>query len=77
MAFLHGRMVGEGNVLRHLEMLGYRLAYVQSPLTEYPWGVSNLAVDLRDGLRLARLAALLAGGPGLWGSMVTRCWHGC
>jgi hypothetical protein len=62
--FLHGRLVGEGNLLRHLELLGYRLRYAQSPLAEYPYRVTNLAVDLRDGLRLVRLAELLAGeGP--------------
>jgi abnormal spindle-like microcephaly-associated protein len=33
-AFTHQRLQGEGNVLRHLELLGYRLAYTQSPLTE-------------------------------------------
>jgi len=59
--FLHGRLVGEGNLLRHLELLGYRLQYKQSPLAEYPYAVTNLAVDLRDGLRLVRLAELLAG----------------
>ncbi len=53
--------MGEGNLLRHLELLGYRLTYKQSPLAEYPYGVTNLAVDLRDGLRLVRLAELLAG----------------
>ncbi len=62
MAFLQPRLVGEGNVVRHLEMLGYKLRYSQSPLTEYPFAVTNLAVDLRDGLRLCRLAELLTGG---------------
>ncbi len=33
-AFTHQRLQGEGNVLRHLELLGYRLGYAQSPLTE-------------------------------------------
>ncbi|GBF95503.1 hypothetical protein Rsub_07853 [Raphidocelis subcapitata] len=64
-AFLHGRLVGEGNLLRHLELLGYRLCYEQSPLAEYPYAVSNLAVDLRDGLRLIKVAELLAGAADL------------
>ena len=61
MEFLHERLVGEGNVLRHLELLGYKLHYKQDPLVEYPFAISNLAVDLRDGLRLLRLAELLTG----------------
>lgn len=36
MGFLHGRMVGEGNVVRHLEVLGYKVSYKQSPLTGEP-----------------------------------------
>ncbi|KAF8065931.1 Aspm [Scenedesmus sp. PABB004] len=65
MEFLHGRLVGEGNVGRHLELLGYRLAYSQSPLMEYPFAVTNLAVDLRDGLRLIKVAEALTGDESL------------
>jgi abnormal spindle-like microcephaly-associated protein len=61
MQFLHGRLVGEGNVGRHLELLGYKLAYSQSPLMEFPFAISNLAVDLRDGLRLIKVAEVLTG----------------
>jgi len=60
--FLHGRLVGEGNLLRHLDLLGYKLAYSQSPLMEFPFAISNLAVDLRDGLRLIKVAEVLTGG---------------
>jgi len=60
--FLQSRLVGEGNVLRHLELLGYRLGYSQSPLMEYPFAITNLAVDLRDGLRLIKVAEVLTGG---------------
>ncbi|KAI8475158.1 MAG: hypothetical protein J3K34DRAFT_517600 [Monoraphidium minutum] len=63
--FLHGRLIGEGNLLRHLDLLGYKPRYKQSPLAEYPYRVTNLAVDLRDGLRLVRLAELLADAPAL------------
>lgn len=66
-AFLHGRLVGEGNLLRHLDLLGYKLSYRQSPLAEYPYRVGNLAVDLRDGLRLVRAAELLTGKCALYG----------
>jgi abnormal spindle-like microcephaly-associated protein len=59
--FLQSRLVGEGNVLRHLELLGFKLGYSQSPLMEYPFAISNLAVDLRDGLRLIKVAEVLTG----------------
>lgn len=59
--FLQSRLVGEGNVLRHLELLGYRLGYSQSALMEYPFAITNLAVDLRDGLRLIKVAEVLTG----------------
>jgi abnormal spindle-like microcephaly-associated protein len=59
--FLQPRLVGEGNVMRHLELLGYRLAYAQSPLMEFPFAITNLAVDLRDGLRLIKVAEVLTG----------------
>lgn len=61
MEFLHGRLFGEGNVSRHLELLGYKLHYSQSPLMEYPFAITNLAVDLRDGLRLTKVAEILTG----------------
>lgn len=61
MQFLHGRLVGEGNVGRHLELLGYKLSHSQSPLMEFPFAISNLAVDLRDGLRLIKVAEVLTG----------------
>jgi abnormal spindle-like microcephaly-associated protein len=61
--FLQSRLVGEGNVLRHLELLGYRLGYSQSALMEYPFAITNLAVDLRDGLRLIKVAEVLTGVP--------------
>eukprot|EP00878_Enallax_costatus_P034413 GHUV01038150.1.p1 GENE.GHUV01038150.1~~GHUV01038150.1.p1 ORF type:complete len:929 (+),score=331.02 GHUV01038150.1:1045-3831(+) len=63
--FLHGRLVGEGVILKHLQHLGYKLAYTQSPLMEYPFAVTNLAVDLRDGLRLIKVAEALTGDTAL------------
>ena len=42
--------------LAHLE---YTLEHKQHPLEEYSYPVSNLAIDLRDGVRLARLVELL------------------
>lgn len=67
--FLQSRLVGEGNVLRHLELLGYRLGYSQSALMEYPFAITNLAVDLRDGLRLIKVAEVLTGKAAATGRM--------
>jgi hypothetical protein len=69
--FLQHRLVGEGNVLRHLELLGFRLGYSQSALMEYPFAITNLAVDLRDGLRLIKVAEVLTG---MWWVLTGMWW---
>ena len=56
-------MHGEGDTMRHLASKGFRLAYNQDPRKEYTYGVQNLAVDLRNGLRLSKLVELLTGMP--------------
>lgn len=61
MALLEGRMHGEGAVMRHLTILGYKLQHEQSPLHEFDFSVGCLAADLRDGIRLCKLMELLAG----------------
>lgn len=43
---------GEGDVTRHLSYLGYVVSYVQTPLDEFDYAVTNLAIDLRNGVRL-------------------------
>ncbi|VDM18166.1 unnamed protein product [Hydatigera taeniaeformis] len=49
----------ETNLARTLAVLGANLSVVQKPLDEFDFTVTNLAVDLRDGLRLVKLADLL------------------
>ncbi|EDV27588.1 uncharacterized protein TRIADDRAFT_53434 [Trichoplax adhaerens] len=51
---------GEGDIIRHLGQFGYNVTHVQTPLDEYNYAVTNLAVDLRDGVRLARLIELFS-----------------
>jgi hypothetical protein len=54
--FSRDLMQGEGNLVKHLNLLGYKeVKVVQSVLDEFDFGCSNLAVDLRDGVRLAKL----------------------
>ena len=60
--FLREFVKGEGDVMRHLRFLGYKLKYQQSPVDEYDFRVTNLAVDLRDGLRLGKITELLVPG---------------
>uniref|UniRef100_A0A0R3SMZ8 Calponin-homology (CH) domain-containing protein n=1 Tax=Hymenolepis diminuta TaxID=6216 RepID=A0A0R3SMZ8_HYMDI len=49
----------ESNLPRSLSHLGANLSVSQTPLDEFDFTVTNLAVDLRDGLRLVKLADLL------------------
>lgn len=50
------------DVHRWLQRSGYRVSYVQSPKLRPLFGVRNMAVDLRDGVVLCRLAELLVPG---------------
>ncbi|CAN0461362.1 unnamed protein product, partial [Ectocarpus sp. 8 AP-2014] len=59
--FLHG----EGDFVRHLKKMGYVVGHVQSYVDEFDFRVSNLAVDLRDGVRLTRLMEVVTGEWGL------------
>ncbi|KAJ4703151.1 Abnormal spindle-like microcephaly-associated protein-like [Melia azedarach] len=52
-------MHGEGNVFAHLVIVGYKVSYQQFPLLEYDFKVTNLFVDLQDGVRLGRVIQLL------------------
>ena len=54
-----------GNALRTLSHLDYVVTHEQDPLDEYNYRLDNLAVDLRDGVRLARLMELLIYHSGL------------
>lgn len=48
-----------GDISRPLGHLGYSVHHVQQPLEEYTYRIDNLAVDLRDGVLLARFVELL------------------
>lgn len=48
-----------GDPLRALGHIGYNVSHVQHPLEEYNYTIQNLAVDLRDGVRLTRLVEFL------------------
>uniref|UniRef100_A0A0X3NSN7 Calponin-homology (CH) domain-containing protein n=2 Tax=Schistocephalus solidus TaxID=70667 RepID=A0A0X3NSN7_SCHSO len=53
---------GEVNLVRALSAIGATVCVSQNALDEFDFTVKNLAVDLRDGLRLVKLADLLLEG---------------
>ncbi|KAL7057328.1 hypothetical protein AAHC03_019051 [Spirometra sp. Aus1] len=53
---------GEVNLVRGLSAIGATVCVSQTALDEFDFTVKNLAVDLRDGLRLVKLADLLLEG---------------
>ena len=54
----------EADVMKHLETLGYSFSCHQTWLQEFDLRVVNLALDLRDGVRLAKLSEVVANTPG-------------
>ena len=59
---LNGRLAGEGSLARHLRQMGYELQHSQAPRAEFDCSLQHLSVDLRDGIRLCKLAEGLTGG---------------
>ncbi|KAF8096935.1 hypothetical protein N665_0298s0006 [Sinapis alba] len=63
-------MHGEGNLLAHLVIIGYKIPYQQSPVAEYEFRVRDLFGDLQDGVRLCRAIQLLLHDPSILTKMV-------
>ena len=59
---LNGRLAGEGSLTRHLRQIGYELQHSQAPRAEFDYSLQHLSVDLRDGIRLCKLAEVFTGG---------------
>ncbi|NXH06548.1 ASPM protein, partial [Loxia leucoptera] len=59
LAFSRDFLSGEGDLSRHLGFLGLPVSHVQTPLDEFDFSVTNLAVDLQCGIRLVRTVELL------------------
>ncbi|KAK1303643.1 hypothetical protein QJS10_CPB11g01307 [Acorus calamus] len=57
--FLSEVMHGEGDLLSHLAIVGYKVTHQQLPLAEYNFSITSLFEDLQDGLRLCRAIQLL------------------
>ncbi|CAH8345693.1 unnamed protein product [Eruca vesicaria subsp. sativa] len=63
-------MHGEGNLLAHLVIIGYKIPYQQSPIAGYEFRVRDLFSDLQDGVRLCRAIQLLLHDPSILTKMV-------
>ncbi|XP_007026043.2 PREDICTED: abnormal spindle-like microcephaly-associated protein homolog isoform X2 [Theobroma cacao] len=63
-------MHGEGNLLAHLVIVGYKVSHQQSALVEFDFQVSDLFVDLQDGVRLCRAIQLLQHEPSILMKMI-------
>nr|XP_033772299.1 abnormal spindle-like microcephaly-associated protein [Geotrypetes seraphini] len=59
LAFSRDFLSGEGDLSRHLGFLGLPVSHAQTPLDEFDFAVTNLAVDLQCGVRLVRVMELL------------------
>ncbi|XP_028918990.1 abnormal spindle-like microcephaly-associated protein, partial [Ornithorhynchus anatinus] len=59
LAFSRDFLSGEGDLSRHLGFLGLPVSHTQTPLDEFEFAVTNLAVDLQCGVRLVRTMELL------------------
>ncbi|TYJ30919.1 hypothetical protein E1A91_A06G160900v1 [Gossypium mustelinum] len=58
-------MHGEGNLLAHLVIVGYKVSHQQSALVEFNFQVSDLFLDFQDGVRLCRVIQLLRHDPSI------------
>ena len=63
---------GVGDINKHLGTLGIVLHHKQTPLHEYNFAVTNLAADMRDGVRLCKLVDLTVSAPSAGGSLVSQ-----
>ncbi|CAF4900272.1 unnamed protein product [Pieris macdunnoughi] len=48
-----------GDINKHLRPTGYVVTHKQTYLDEYKYGVNNIAVDLRDGVRLTKVSEII------------------
>ena len=58
-SFSRDFLSGEGDVMKHLGYLGYKVDHKQTHLDEFDFAVTNIAVDVRCGVRLCRLMEIL------------------
>lgn len=59
----------QGNLVKTLQHHGYQVSFKQEFCDEYQYEVSQIAVDLRDGVRLAKLVDILSKEDDLCGQL--------
>uniref|UniRef100_A0AAG5CSS1 Calponin-homology (CH) domain-containing protein n=1 Tax=Anopheles atroparvus TaxID=41427 RepID=A0AAG5CSS1_ANOAO len=67
--FSSAMVAGIGDITKHLKRVGYTLSHKQSFLDEFNYAFENLAVDLRDGVRLTRVMEIILLREDLSGSL--------
>jgi len=60
-SFCRDFLASEGDITKHLGRVGLKAFYKQEPVDEIDFQIANFAVDLRDGIRLTRVAEILTG----------------
>ncbi|CAH0750960.1 unnamed protein product [Diatraea saccharalis] len=63
--FTRELIAGIGDITKHLRPLGYIVCHKQSYLDEYKYAVNNIAIDLRDGVRLSKVMEIILMKNGL------------
>ncbi|XP_026725115.1 protein abnormal spindle [Trichoplusia ni] len=63
--FTRELIAGIGDITKHLRPLGYVVSHKQSYLDEYKYAVHNIAVDIRDGVRLTKVMEIILMKDGL------------
>lgn len=58
-ALCRGFLSAEGDIIKHFSRIGLKVNYKQDPMDELDFTVTNLAMDFRDGIRLAKLTEIL------------------
>ena len=58
-SFSRDFLSGEGDVMKHLGYLGFKVDHKQTHLDEFDFAITNIAIDIRCGVRLCRLMEIL------------------
>ncbi|KPJ08230.1 Protein abnormal spindle [Papilio machaon] len=69
--FTRELIAGIGDITKHLRPLGYVVCHKQSYLDEYKYAVHNIAVDIRDGVRLTKVMEVILIKNGLLSQLRT------
>ncbi|CAH2106556.1 unnamed protein product [Euphydryas editha] len=69
--FTRELIAGIGDITKHLRPLGYIVCHKQSYLDEYKYAVHNIAVDIRDGVRLTKVMEIILMKNGLLNQLRT------